>query len=271
MTHRITPGQLAVMACPDTQPVFSTVVDEDCQCAMCGVALSKGQPAALFDPPESFTDYLKLADRTSRYLCGYCKALTNRDYLQARKKVVCTPEGLFRAVFPAEIAHFLEHPPQDPYLFLQSTSSNAQHLWWMAPVNFDARVQWIQFGHRRLMIRHAFFVELLGRVRAYIATHDRAPFLADKEFNRDMGQPFPLDFNTKNPPVSELDPQLFQMLMRANIGERWALTRTAWTTEEEARICPERVDLLKDRYAPQYKEKQPKEKSEKRRAKKKAA
>lgn len=156
----ISPSHLTVMAA-GLQPIGIWRAGTPCRCAMCGTAIQTGELADNFLPGDSFTDHPALAAKSSGVICGDCKAVWRKEFLQKYSKSVICEEGVFPFAKMENQAYWLLNPPNTPFIMMLSDQQQ-QHLVWRAPVNLSRDLYQIRFGGSVLTIRRPVLLEALA-------------------------------------------------------------------------------------------------------------
>lgn len=155
----LSPSRLTVLAA-GIKGVGTRQAKEACRCAMCGTTIQQGELLDDFSPGDSFTDYPSLACPTSKVICGDCKAVWRKEFMQKYSKAVITAEGIFPFAKMENQAYWLLNPPSTPFLIIVSDQQQ-QHLVWRAPVNRSRDIYQIRYGGSVLTIRPKKLAEAL--------------------------------------------------------------------------------------------------------------
>lgn len=147
----LSPSRLVVTAA-GLKPVGTTRAASPCRCAMCGTEIQAGELLDAFMPGDAFTDTPALAAPTSTVVCGDCKAVWRKEFMQKYSKSVICAEGVFPFAKMENQAYWLLNPPATPYIVIVSDQQQ-QHLVWRAPVNTSQDLMRIRFGGAVLAIR----------------------------------------------------------------------------------------------------------------------
>lgn len=133
-------------------PTGTEQADHAGECAMCGGHYNKGDVVEPFKPEASFTDYTALAFPQATHICGACKALWRREFMQTYSKVVVSEEGMHMFASNDNQAYWLLEPPKPPFMMLIS-DQQLMHIVWKTPVSLSRDFYFVRLGEKTFSIR----------------------------------------------------------------------------------------------------------------------
>jgi CRISPR type IV-associated protein Csf1 len=104
-------------------------------CVLCTAAVAQGDlRTAISDDNlgESFNNKLDLHEK-GNCICGDCKALWRKEFLQNYSKSYASEKGVFKLASNEDIQAFLLTPPSTPFVAIFNTRQQ-QHMIWRTPV-----------------------------------------------------------------------------------------------------------------------------------------
>jgi len=201
----------------------------DSPCVWCGRRIKEGEPVTHWFDNGTFMDWpsLSISTTVGDYICCDCSPLWGRVAMQKVTKAVICNEGVYPVKTLAERAYFLLEPPEPPFLFAVSDTTNQQHIWWRTPVNHDRDNFAVQVGLRTHWIRRRRLLGLNQLVREFKDLNygpsgkGRLPFLADLDGIEPFQGQLLADSRTKHYIWPET---LRDRIETLSAGEIWALT-----------------------------------------------
>ena len=224
----ISPSKLAVTAA-GIRPVGSQRAKKECRCAMCGTEIKVGELLDDFVTGAGFTDYPALACKPSKVICGDCKAVWRKEFMQKYSKAVISEEGIFPFAKMENQAYWLLNPPKTPFIMMVSDQQQ-QHLVWRCPVNYSSEIYQLRFGGSTMTIRRTVLLDALAAAQLLVRT-----FNEGKKKGEQIKNPFwRLDWNMldlrhgllRNDLASLQDDESMKakdLLRSISSGEMWAL------------------------------------------------
>jgi CRISPR type IV-associated protein Csf1 len=122
-------------------------------CAMCAAKLKAGDLALPVGDHfgESFNNKLDM-HHEGDVLCGACKALWSKDFLQNNSKSYADASGVYSLASNDNIAAFVLTPPTVPFVAIYNTRKQ-QHMIWRTPVCYSDDVMIVRHDDELLYIR----------------------------------------------------------------------------------------------------------------------
>lgn len=136
----------------DTVLRQASAADARLGCAMCAGAMSADDRCiTVRDLPRSFTAQPQLA--AARLICESCIRLGHQDWTQKYATAMVTDAGVFPFRKLVDIAYWMAHPPDTPYVMVVSTAK-VQHVYWTAQVSLPGDVALLCLGGRNELVRY---------------------------------------------------------------------------------------------------------------------
>jgi CRISPR type IV-associated protein Csf1 len=205
-------------------------------CVMCGRLINPGEHRSKFQPSSSFMDAPELCARDkSTKLCGYCVHLTAKE-LMLKTQLVCVTSD--RVIPAAKVAHkkwLLLHPPDPPFVFLQ-TDTKLSHMIWRTPITLSQDLWYVRLGGRQLTVRLPLVKKALQSFKQIVQEFEAS------NPQKKLRHPFTsLDFALRDPNAWRirrdvtpfLDADDSELIMTLRPGEYWALAILSAPQEPE--------------------------------------
>lgn len=232
----------------------SEKASHDGHCAMCGVDYHQGDWVEPFDPGTTFTDFTALAYPQATHVCGACKALWRREFMQTYSKVVVSSEGMHTFASNDNQAYWLLEPPEPPFLMLIS-DQQLMHIVWKTPVSMSKDLYFVRLGEKTLSIRRPMLIaarDAAHRLSDAINAKEAEKIQGKKQKEPKFRSPFlRLDRNFANAMHGQISPMVrilaeertelrgdVELLERLTPGELWGLTSVLYAkspTKSEAK------------------------------------
>jgi CRISPR type IV-associated protein Csf1 len=229
-SQTLSPSRLTAKAA-GLKPMGSRKAEEECRCAMCGTKILAGEMIDDFAPGDGFTDHPALNYPLSPVICGDCKAVWRKEFMQKYSKSIISEEGVFPSAKMENQAHWLLNPPNPPFIFILSDQQQ-QHLIWRAPVNLSRDVYQIRFGGTVMTVRRDMLLKAFSAAKRLVETFNAGKSKAEQFKGK---HPFVrLDWNLEDLNhgmlrqdfarlEDEQSKQDIALLRRLTNGELWAL------------------------------------------------
>ena len=138
----------------------SIIADDVCDCAYCGSVIEKASSCHPFKMTPGFNDSNDLANRSSKFICVYCEALTKANILRYAGKVTLTETAAFSMTKYKQIASVILNPPEPPFVLCYAERKQ-QHVIWRSQVNLSREYFHIQMGTRRIPVRRQLILKAI--------------------------------------------------------------------------------------------------------------
>lgn len=231
-------------------PQGDFIAKEDGCCAMCGGEYRVGDNIALFEPPDSFTEYADLQNPTGKHVCGACKAIWRKEFMQTYTKSVVCEGGLFPFFSNDAVAYWLQNPPPPPYLMAISTQQLG-HLFWKVPVNFSQDLMLVRYNDKILKIRRDHLLEAVEAARllsSLLVANEAEKAGKGKKKPKEFINPMILDRSLERSAHGSLRDdaralgkddlaayQAIAVLDQCTVGETWALAHVLYASPESCK------------------------------------
>ena len=163
-------------------PVGSPSKDQTV-CVFCGKQIKTGELCSRILPGDTFMDGPELCARDSarNIVCGFCVHLTGKKVMLNTQHVCITREHVLPMRQLAHKKWILLHPPEPPFVIVQSDAPLA-HMLWRTPVTISKDLWYVRVGKRQLIVRMAFVKEALRRFEAVATRYaDARPARKERE------------------------------------------------------------------------------------------
>ena len=203
-------------------------------CVFCGDSIAVGERCSRFRPDKTFMNGTDLCARdTSRdVICGYCVHLTKKTLMLRTQNVCITREHLLPFHKLAHKKWLLQHPPEPPFVVLQSDAKLA-HMIWRTPITVSKDLWYVRLGKHQLIVRmplvHEAFESFESVADRFAASQPKikrgdAPTRLTSPFSA-LGYALDdLDFWRIRSDVRPcLSPDDFELIRKLRPGEYWAL------------------------------------------------
>lgn len=239
----------------------SQLADHTGRCVMCGAEYHKGEIVEPFAPADSFTEYADLQNPTGTHICGACKAVWRKEFMQSYTKNIVSKDGLFPFFSNNDVAYWLKNPPAPPFMMFISTQQLG-HVIWKVPVSLSRDVFFVRYDDKVFAIRHARLMEGLEAANLIdAALKAKASLQAGQDTKKKKKEklyfesPFVLDRNLERSSHGFLKDAVVEMaqddpavagavavLRSLNAGEIWALPHffnaDSTLTRPEPKLAP---------------------------------
>lgn len=203
--------------------------DRDTTCYYCGSAIAAGESSVPFGDNGTFMDWSWLSvgdDQPGELACSDCAAInSNYQGVRTYNQVVVSAQGAYPARKLHQLAYWLCHPPEPPFVFVLANGGNkCQHVWWPATVNHSRELFSICHGNgsagtRTRWIDHPAMAAVIEPSLAFYRANKAYPFLPD--FDRDQPNPYLL----RDLDRFEWPEGLYEQLSGMRRDDLWALTQ----------------------------------------------
>lgn len=157
-----------IVHCTNQSLLGTATAKEDGYCALCGGPIFAGErvtPTSTLG--ESFNSKHDINGSGSDLICGCCKRVSSRDWMERLKKSLVTEQGVFVLASNAAQAQMILNPPPPPFLAYVATGQ-MQHVIWRSRVTVSHDEIFVRVGDTQLSFSSARVHKLLVSARALV-------------------------------------------------------------------------------------------------------
>lgn len=123
---------------------------QDSRCALCGRDIAAGEAVGTFAdlPRQTWGESYSMCHQSTYapHICAECTmARRSLALTQVWAKALITPAGIYPMMRKTELAYYLLHPPETPFVMVQATAQR-EHVVWKAQVTTSQDLWWICIG-----------------------------------------------------------------------------------------------------------------------------